>query len=136
MKKKYFLVVGISLLLLTGWAFYLYHKPHRNTAGQDTDFQIPAAELYAAFQRDEASANRKFMGRVIEVSGTVSDIETGTGSTNVLISASGQGGISCSFSTGGMPSPGSIKKGSSLIIKGRCTGFLMDVNLVDCVLKE
>jgi hypothetical protein len=136
MKKKYFLVAGILLLLLTGWAFYLYHKPHSNTAGQDTDFRMPAAELYAAFQQDEAGANKKFMGKVIEVNGTVSDIETGAASINVLISASAQGGISCSFSTGGMPSPGSIKKGSNRIIKGRCTGFLMDVNLVDCVLKE
>ena len=29
-----------------------------------------------------------------------------------------------------------LKTGDSVTIKGKCTGYLMDVNLVDCVIKK
>lgn len=136
MKKRFFFIGGILLLILIGWSIYLYNKPHSNTAGLEADFRISAADLYAAFQKDEAASNKKFMGKVIEVNGPVAEIDTGSGNTNILISASATGGINCSFSNAGFVEAESPKKGNIITIKGRCTGFLMDVNLVDCVLKE
>jgi hypothetical protein len=136
MKKKYFLAGSIVLLLLAGWGFYWYHKPHSDTTNEDADFKISATDLYAAFQRDETAAGKKFMGKVIEVKGSATDIETGPASANILMDAAAAGGISCSFSQDGIPSAAAIKKGSTITIKGRCTGYLMDVNLVDCVLKK
>ncbi len=136
MNKKYFFIGGIVLLCFIGWGFYLYNKPHANTANQKADFIISTVDLYTAFQKDETTANKKFLGKVIEVKGSVYAVQTGTKNTNILMDASEMGGVNCSFSNEEPHSLQSLKKGNIITVKGRCTGFLMDVNLVDCVLKE
>ena len=47
----------------------------------------------------------------------------------------GGGGINCQLFAGVKPDP-EPKSGDIVTVKGRCTGFLMDVNLVDCVVRK
>jgi len=136
MNKKYFLIAGALLLLLLAWSFYKYNKPHTGTTGISADYTLTAADIFSSFQKDEAAANKKFLGKVVEVKGVISDMQSGTGNNSILLEASAEGGVNCSFSTGSGPFPRQLKKGNIVSIKGRCTGFLMDVNLVDCVVGE
>ena len=136
MKKKYFIIAGILLLLIIGWGFYKYNKPHAGIADQKTDYILTAAELFNSFQKDESAANKKYLGKVIEVKGRISVIQAGSGNTNIQIDASPMGGVNCSFSSADEQVLKTLKKGDTLTVKGRCTGFLMDVNLVDCALAD
>jgi hypothetical protein len=136
MNKKYFLTGGILLILVIGWAFYKLNKPHMNTADQKADYTLSAADLFRSFQKDEPAANKKYLGKVIGIKGIISNIQASTGNTGILLEASPMGGVNCSFSAVGAGTFTKLKKGDSLSLKGRCTGFLMDVNLVDCVLTE
>ncbi|HEY4154582.1 MAG TPA: hypothetical protein VGM24_04125, partial [Puia sp.] len=81
-------------------------------------------------------ANKKFLGKVIEVTGSISGIQKDTGNAGILMDATAMGGVNCGFSKTALPGLQLLKTGDTIRIKGRCTGFLMDVNLVDCVLEK
>jgi hypothetical protein len=135
-KKRTILWGGIVLLILigAGWGWYLYDKPHRSAAGITPDLIITADSLYSQYQNDERTADRKFMGKVLAVSGQLSEIQH-NGNTEIwIISADPKaaGGINCQFFAGTKIDQ-EPKPGDAVTIKGRCTGFLMDVNLTDCV---
>ena len=136
MKVKLAIVAGSLVILLicaaVGW--YLY-KPHKGVADTEADIHIIAADLYNDFQRDENLANKKYLNKVIEVTGTVSEVQNVNGSQVILLSSGADmGGLSCQLANE-ENNKKIIKKSATITVKGKCTGFLMDVNLVDCVLK-
>jgi hypothetical protein len=135
LKKRSFFWMGILLLLVVA-AILTYTwimKPHRSAAGDRARFTIGADSLYHAYQADEKAADQKYLGKVLEVTGTLADIQhTGTGDVWILSVTGAPGGINCSLFAGGDHTAPS--KGQQVTVKGRCTGFLMDVNLTDCVL--
>jgi len=137
MKKRTILWIGIPLLLLLAiaWAYHLYVKPHQSAAGETADFSIDADSLYSQYQANEHAADQKYLGKVIEVSGKLSDIQHNGNAEVWILSQQGGGGINCQLFAGVKPDP-EPKSGDIVTVKGRCTGFLMDVNLVDCVLRK
>ena len=134
-KKRTILWIGIPLLLLliAGWAWHLYDKPHQSAAGESTDVSINADTLYHQYQADEHNADQKYMGKVISVTGRLTEIQHNGNSTIWILSTQpGGGGINCQLFGGTKVDP-EPKTGDAVTLKGRCTGFLMDVNLADCV---
>jgi hypothetical protein len=135
MRKKYILIAAIFWILLIGLAYYFYSKPHRSAANQKTDVQINASELYEQFQRDESSANLRFIDKIIEVKGKVAEVQHSGIRTSLQLDAGvAMGGINCSLADSS-PNLQVPPKGTLITIKGKCAGFLMDVNLVDCVVQ-
>ena len=136
MKKKYFLVAGIIWIVLAGFGLYFYNKPHTSAASMSADIRIDAGDLYDQYQKDEAAGNKKFLDKIVEVKGRVADTHQEGNATNIqLESGNPAGGINCSIYNGGdkiqLPA-----KGSTVTVKGKCSGFLVDVNLVDCVIEQ
>jgi hypothetical protein len=136
MNKKYLITGAILLLLIITWGLYQFNRPHTGTEGQHADYSLTAAELFDSFQKDEAAANKKYLGKVIEIRGMISSIQSSANNLSILIEASPTGGVNCSCSNNGAGPFQNLKKGDTIAIKGRCTGFLMDVNLVDCAPAE
>jgi hypothetical protein len=136
MRKK--IIFGISILLccLAAWEIYKTFKPHRNVSGDETVATPSAQDLYRDFQQDETLANKKWVGKVIEVSGAISSVNESSGYISIYLRATTDGGINCSVLKKDLETGEKLKAGDSVTIKGRCTGFLMDVNLVDCVIKK
>jgi hypothetical protein len=61
-----------------------------------------------------------------------SDVQLMDSTVNIFLAVGNDmGGINCSFKNNDVPSS---VKGQEIKVKGRCTGFLIDVNLVDVVL--
>ena len=137
MKVKLAIVAGTVIVLLIcaaiGW--YVYNKPHTGVAGIEADIIMTAADLYNDFQHDETLANTKYLNKIIEVTGNVSELQNVNGSQIILLSSTGDmGGVSCQLSNDENKKV-TIKKSTTITVKGKCSGYLMDVNLVDCVLK-
>jgi hypothetical protein len=133
-KKRTILWVGIPFLLLIGaaWAWHLYDKPHQSAAGESADVTINADTLYHQYQADEHAADQKYMGKVISVTGRLIEIQhNGNSVIWILSTQPGGGGINCQLFSGTKIDP-EPKTGDLVTLKGRCTGFLMDVNLADC----
>lgn len=135
-KKRSILWLSLLVLVLAGagWGWYLYDKPHRSAAGVSADVTITADSLYHQYQTNERSADQRFMGKVIKVSGHLAEIQR-SGNSEIWIlaaEAGAAGGINCQLFAGTTVDH-EPKPGDAVILKGRCTGFLMDVNLTDCV---
>ena len=134
LKKRTILWVGIPLLALLAFAYAwrVYHKPHQSAADESVAVSIDADSLYHQYQSDEHAADAKYMGKVMEVTGKLSEVQhSGNAEIWILSTQAGSGGINCQLFPGSKeetPKPGDV-----VTVKGRCTGFLMDVNLADCV---
>jgi hypothetical protein len=138
MRKKYVVLAVCFTLLSCGvaWAFYLYNKSHGNVGSLHPAFRVDATELYGEYRRDEAVANRKFVDKVIELRGIISNQELTDSTMSVLLDTGDPAAaINCSFLLVGHKKISLPPKGASVTIKGRCAGFLNDVNVVDCVME-
>lgn len=138
MRTKYVIVTLLVVLLsiAAGWAYYLYNKPHRNVAGVRPVTEVDAAGLYAAYKKDETGADKRFVGKVIEVKGIIIAVQLTDSTANIRLgTGDADAAVSCDFLVGKGAKPDLPSKGSSVVIKGRCTGFLEDVNMVDCVVE-
>lgn len=136
MRKKVFFSIGILMLCLVGYGVYLYKKPHADASALAADYTLNATALYADYEKDEAAADKKYLSKIIAVKGTISGVEkTDSTLTYSLQSDSPMGGINCSMASTNKQAA-TAKKGDAIIIKGRCTGFLADVALVDCVIEK
>lgn len=125
------LITGISI------SFYLYNKPHQGISDKSPEFKLDAKVLVADFDKDEKKANEKYLGKVVQVQGFVSEkTKDNNGNYNLTLQGADLAGIGCEFDPNYTESVASIKEGQQVTIKGICTGVLMDVVLVDCIVEE
>ncbi|MEP6747558.1 MAG: hypothetical protein ABJB86_07520 [Bacteroidota bacterium] len=134
MKKKAPGTIGLLCLLCIGIiaiiAYREYYRPHRSVEAE-TAIVVTAKQLSADYEKDEAASNKKYLGKALQVSGTVSDMSVNQQKkTVILLTASDMSGVQCSFQEG----VNAIKKGDTLVIKGFCTGFLTDVIIDRCII--
>ena len=137
MRKKtlFFAGVVLCLVLLAATGFYWYQKPRTSLAQVKPAYTLSADELYQAFEQNEQKANQQFVEKVIQVKGAVDNVQATDSTLNILLAASSEmGGINCRIAKGDklqtVP-----KKGTVIQVKGKCVGFLMDVNLVDGIIE-
>lgn len=138
MKKRKVILALLAIVIITIVAvgLYWYNKPRNSLADAEPAFTITAVELYASFKENEQEANEKFLGKIILVSGITENITDSDSSTSILLSAGDEiGGINCQLNQNDK-SKSLPAKGTNIKIKGKCIGFLLDVNLSDAVLKQ
>lgn len=125
------LVLVILLVACIGYGFYQYEKPRTTAADSRTSHRTDAISLYHEFMENETSAMSTYGNTIIEVSGVVYDIDSSSGNKAVLLSAGESGYINCSMMKLDRP----LHKDEAVVVKGKCSGFMVDVLLVDCTLR-
>jgi len=113
-----------------GIGFYMFNKPLQSTSKMKTDFTLSAVDLLQQFEEDEASANTKYLDKVIEVKGSVQKIEKKDKNITVYLDAES---LMSSVIFQLENDETTIQKGEEVTLKGICTGYLMDVVLVRAV---
>jgi tRNA_anti-like len=94
---------------------------------------LNAKELAAEYERDEAGANKKYLGNALQVSGTVSEVSVNQQNRPVIVlSGTDMSGVQCSL----LKEAAGIKKGDAVTIKGFCSGYLTDVVIDRCIIGE
>jgi hypothetical protein len=134
---KFVLYFLLILIVLAGIAWFVFlNVPQASNIGKPAEFQLPATELFQAFEQDEATSNTKYIGKVIEVSGTIEEISTDEkGSPVVLLAGGGDfGGVLCTFEASEKDKVTALATGQNVKIKGSCSGMLMEVVLNRCSL--
>lgn len=135
MRKRTLLFAGLLLCVLigVGVGLYFYNKPRTTAADRHTDDRVTAKELYRAFAQDENTANKLYGNKVLEVSGDVLQVQQTGKDLSILLQGGSKdsGGVNCTISNATIAAP---KVGDNLHIKGLCTGFLMDVSMVDATI--
>ena len=102
--------------------------PHRDVKGE-TAITVTAQAILDAYNTDEKKANTLYLDKAIEVSGEVAGVsKTQQGKTVVSLKTTDpMAGIRCT-----MKEAVEVTTGNNVRIKGICSGFLMDVTLIDC----
>ncbi len=133
MKKVIIAVLVLCVVAGAAIGYYMWNKPHKDMAKVHVAYTLDADTLFAAYEADEAAADARYLGKVVAVSGTVTQVLPGDKATVVLETANGIFGVRCEsdpFSK--VPFP-EYKAGDKVTLKGECSGFLGDVVLVRCV---
>ncbi len=136
MLKKYFFGIVILLVCLAGFGIYKVMKPHHNVENENSEASLPAKVLYSEFQSNEDLAVKKWTGKVIEIKGKISSVSENENYVSIILGVTAEGGVNCSVLKKDLHPGDHFRIGEEITIKGKCTGFLMDVNLVDCVVKK
>ena len=139
MQKKLLFFAGIVLcLLMIGVAgLYWYQKPRTSLSNIKPAYTISANDLYNSFQQNEQKANHQFLEKVVQVKGVIDNVQVTDSTISCLLSADNpMGGINCSLSKNKMNKQMLPAKGNVIQVKGRCVGFLIDVNLVDAIIEK
>lgn len=132
--KKYILLgILIAVLFGGGTGYYMFNKKVPTLENTAPDFILTADELFDSFETNEKQALLKYENKIIEVTGVVISVKNNKEDSNITLEAEMAmiGGINCSFKH---KQDQDIAKGSTVSIKGKCQGFLMDVILNNCQL--
>jgi hypothetical protein len=128
----YILIIGLLGIFI---GYKMYNKPHINVAKKSVDINIAASTLLADFSSDETKANSKYLDKIIAVKGRVATIEfNGEKAAISLQTKDDFGSVVCYLVKDEFKKSAEIKEGQEGVLKGICTGFLMDVILDKCVI--
>ncbi len=141
MKKKkirnlVLIIIGIIVVGGAATGYYLYTKTTPDVAGITPEYTLTADELTQAFNSDEQKATKKYAGEVIEVSGQISE-KTANDTSMTFILTGGEdpaSGVRCSFSPNALEQAKKYGVGDQVQVKGKCTGKLFEVVLINCYL--
>lgn len=126
-------IIGVVLLLAligVGTGIYLFYKPSKDACGSD-GIPITAIELARQYTADEKKANTDYLGKVVEVSGTVSEVTKNQDGAVVITFDTGDpmAPVLCTMEEGKAATATVSQK---VTIKGFCNGNNLGVVLNRC----
>lgn len=138
-KKKY-IVVGFIVIIAAG-AAYGYREYNRKPADLNNATAVAkmsAANLVAEFNENENAANNKYLGKIIEVTGPVAEVNNEQDTVINILLGSNEAlhKVSCRLDSRHFGEAKKYSAGNTVTIKGTCDGFLMDVELSRCVISK
>ncbi|SDD93020.1 OB-fold protein [Niabella drilacis] len=132
--KRVLLFLLAGLLLGGGYGYYQYNRKSPDVKAERAAITTNAPALVAAFSSDEPSANRKYVEKIIAVTGTVTGVKIDTaGQATVFLDGNDpMAAVTCSFYDTETATVKKLTPGQQVTVKGVCTGKLMDVVLNKC----
>ena len=135
--KKLLWFVLICAVAGGGIGYYLWNKAPESVAKKTPDFTLMPKELLVDYEDNEEAANTKYLGKIIQVNGTIEEIVPGDKMQMQIMLETGDmmSRVSCVMEedTNTFLSR-KLKKGDTVTIKGFCTGRIMDIVLDRCVI--
>lgn len=121
-KATIIILVVVVVLAIAGFiAYRMFDERTRDTAKDKPDFVINATDLIAAFDRDTSSASKLYVGKLIEVTGTVQTVDS---SGSVVLGEEGDpSSVTVSLDRRHVKEHKKLKPGTAATIKGTCTGY-------------
>lgn len=135
LKRSHRIALWLVFLLAVGGilaALYMYNMQDKDLQKVNPDFTMTASELQNAFETDEATAGTKYINRIIEVSGEVASINPGENQMVIITLKTDNpfSGVSCTLQADSRPPE--LSAGDQVLLRGQCSGFLMDVIMNNC----
>lgn len=128
MKK---IIIPIVVIALIGAAigYYMYNKPVESLNNKTADVTVTADQLLADYESDEATANGKYLGKVVQVTGKVTEVSNQEGKNKIHFETSNPISVVITELDEGNTLEG-VNAGDEATVKGLCSGYLSDVILV------
>jgi hypothetical protein len=137
--NRFKIILGFLIIAILGLfgSLYYYNKPHVNVENSDAVYRLTAQNLIKEYQENEQNTNEKYTEQVIQIEGNVYEISTLRGNSVVTLNdPDSQSSIICHMQAEDNKRALRLKKGQRIVIKGVCTGYLLDVIMVRCILVE
>lgn len=133
-KKHVFYIISIGFLVICIAIFFLLDN--KNLANTKPTVFIESNKLMNAFNNDEKKANKLYTGKVIEVAGTIQEINYLNKKTTLILNTDyTDSSIICELNNDETKKLIDIDKNKKILIKGICKGFLKDIILLNCYLE-
>ena len=125
MKRLLLLFLLIIVLAGAWYAFKLYTGKVPSLTEVKADAIISATDLSAAFEKDSAGANKQYLGKILEVNGTIKSVEKES-ATISLGNGESNSSVRCSMDSAFVKDIATLNPGNAITIKGNCTGYMPD----------
>ena len=127
----------IAMVLGVSAVYYVFNKPRRNLSKEVAVYTLDAKQLISEFKKDESVATKKFLDQAISVKGEIKSIRTLDNQSMVFSLEDEMEGVSCTVDSADVAKNSAkltqLSKGSVGTFKGRCSGMLMDIQVINCV---
>ena len=137
--KKYNVFIAIAMGVAVIACIYGYKEYTRklpDTNKLKAAFTLNASDLLLQFEADDAKATVKYSDQVISVQGIIGSVQaTDSSGTVFLNDGNSMTSVMCQFDKENLKEMLGLQKGELITIKGICSGYLMDVVMVRCVLE-
>jgi len=139
MSSKLRIIVAVMVVAIAAAAVvwkYTFRKSASTVSNRVVEMEVQAADLAAAFETNEDSANASYLGKVVSVTGIVAEVSADSSGVTVYLRApENLSGVACSFDPAEKDAA-LLQAGSLVTIRGLCTGYLMDVVLTRCLVEQ
>jgi hypothetical protein len=125
-------LTGMLFIIVAGIGLWkgidLYNEKNPDLLNVKTDIKISATDLIHQYKSNDSTANQIYLGKVIEINGNIRKIEKDEkGYYTVMLGDTGDlSSVRCSIDTAHNEDAAHLKEGSSVILRGNCTGFYKD----------
>jgi len=118
--------------------YYYLNRSVPGISGKKADFSLTPQNLLADFTANEQSANARYLDKVILTEGKINSIKSDEKNNVNIVLDTGDpmSGISCVLDKDETEKSEKLKLNDAVKIKGVCTGMLMDVIMVNCVIED
>lgn len=137
--KKTLYILGITLLVavLAGIFIFMkvYNKPHDNLSKTTPDFVLSVEQIVSDFEKNENQANKKYLDKIVQVEGIITEINAVNGNSVVTIASDNHSkNIVCNMDVVENKKVLALQEGQKIALRGVCAGYLMDVILVRTII--
>jgi hypothetical protein len=140
MKKKIIksatiLIVCICIVAVVS-ILWVFRKTPESVGNSKPEIKTDVVSIINDYEKSESEANKKYLDKIILVTGTVESIKnTGEEISVTLKEQNSISGVICNFNKNSIDTSTFIT-GSVISVIGICNGYLMDVVLSKCVLSK
>jgi len=114
-------IIAIALLIF-------FNLPKSNIKKKDAAFTMNTQMIYNAFNKNEAAANKKYLGKVLEIEGKIIDKSLDKRDASVLrLSQGNKSEVMVSLTTDQSSKLQNYKVGDPIKVKAKCNGFIQEV---------
>jgi hypothetical protein len=139
-KTKYGTIIFLLLIIALSIYSYVWHVPGRPKSKEaGPDFRLAAHDLIGIFESDGSQSDRRYMNKVLSVSGVVKTIQKndlGTYTISLGSHSNLPASVICALDSSFVPHSFSLKNGDSTTIRGTYVGEAHDPVLVQCIIEK
>jgi hypothetical protein len=134
----FLIIIAIVALIFVGGYLYIRYMPDKSITKQAVDFSLSASNLSKEYENNPTDSDRKFIDRIIEVTGTICEISTDQNNSVVFILRDNESsaGVLCTLNEKAIKKVKHYKIGDTVTLKGTCSGMLFEVVLNKCIIVD
>ncbi len=126
------LILGVSGAII---GYRMWNKPHQDIAASDSTASLTAPDLLKAYQTDEATANAKYLNKIITVNGSIEEVRKESDQITIHLGTDdAMATVICNLDPFSGHDGTELITGRNITMKGVCSGMLTDVVLDRCVI--